>query len=351
MNFFRLLKRIILRQSRLEVENDTETFTSLPDDASISFSINRANNSKLASVDAEEMDRFRANKGISDNVEFIHSYYHGKNYSIVENSLSYDLGEFYNQKQVFKDWMTDFQNGDLIKVKINSEDEKFGRFEFNLRYKDDNEAITAPFPIDLPHTMDTYTSFQIVMNETGKSYVRIDTEDWNNKRIVDAYKGSESYEIIHIDDFKTKNRVKDDKLPTGILEVESINSQSIADLNILTLNDYYTDDDKLVRMDWGKMVSLPNIGNFSIKEFKRSSKNKMTLFVGTKNIKMARFDLLIIPENGKIQRIRTDNVNTSGIRETLSNVESNTSIYVDNIIVDVAGELKYYPYNFVFTVE
>jgi hypothetical protein len=247
--------------------------------------------------------------------------------------------------------MASCENGDYIRVKIDGQGEAIENYEFNLRYRDEKEAISAPFPIELPHTTDAYSNFQIIMNEEGKSYVRIDTKDLNNKSIVDAYKGSESYEIIHIDGFKTKNRVNETNLPKGNLKIETVNNDYIAHLNLLSLNDYYSDNDKLVRMDWGKMISMPNIGNYSIKEFKRSSKQRLALFTGTQEVKMARFDILIIPENGKIDRLRTDNINTQSIREKLSKVYVNTSIYIDNIMVNIEGELKYYPYNFVFTVE
>lgn len=337
--------------SRLEVSLDAKNYQELPTNMTISFSMSRVDNSNLANIDANSMEKFRKEHGISGKVIAIESNYHGKSYSIKENSKTYTLENFYNEKYAFIDWMTNAQNGDVIRVKIEGDYQDIGKFEFNLIYRDETEAITAPFPIDLPHTTESYSNFQIIMNESGKSYVRIDAHDPNNKRIVDTYSGSDSYEIIHIDDFKTKNRVNESNLPAGNFSLDITNNLDIAQLNILTLNDYYSKKDQLIRMDWGKMVSMPNIGNYSIKEFKRSSRQKLALFAGTKNIKLARFDLVIIPENGKIERIRTDNINTQSIRETLSKVDVNTSIYVDNIIIDIDNEYRYYPYNFVFTVE
>ncbi len=337
--------------NKLLVSHGSEKFNPFPEDMNISFLVSRTNNSKLSSVNSEWMDKFKRKNRINKNAVEIKSHYFGKEYSIQEESKSYSLKDFYKEKETFKDWMTSLQNGDMVNVKIFGAEGDFENYDFTLRYKDENQAIAAPFPIDLPHTTDAYSNFQIVMNDQGKSLVRIDTKNVRNRKIVDAYRGSESYEIIHIDNFKTKNRVRNHTLPRGILEIGSMYNPTISNLDIFTLNDYYTDADQLVRMDWGKMVSIPNIGNFSIKEFKRSSKESLTLFAGTELIEMARFDLLIIPENGKIKRLRTDKVNTQEIREILNNVDVNTSIYVDNIVVDVEGEYKYYPYNFVFTVE
>jgi len=336
--------------NKLEVSFDSKKFYTLSEDANITFNVSRASNSRLESIDVEMMEKHRIRNNLEDEV-FLIGYYHGKRYTISEESKSYSLKEFYADKEPFKKWMNSCQNGDIISVRIEDGNTQYGKYEFNLRYRDDNEAISAPFPIKFPHTTESYANFQVVLNSEGKSFVRIDTKDSDSKRILDIYKGSDSYEIIHIDNFKTKNRVRSTNLPRGILEVELTDNPSISNLDILTINDYYTEDDQLVRVDWGKMVSMPNIGNYSIKEFKRSSKQKLTLFVGTKSLKMMRFDLLIIPENGKIKRLRTDNVNTESIREILSEVEENTSIYIDNIIVDVDGDNKYYPYNFVYTVE
>ena len=261
------------------------------------------------------------------------------------------ISQFYTQREEFKTWLAEARNGDNISVSISRDGDTSNGYEFNLRFRDYNEAISAPFAINLPHTADSYSKYQIVMNTEGKSLVRLDLNNSDARRIADAYKGSASYEVVHIDGFKTKSHVYETSLPQGKFEMADIMDQELKDLNQFYLNDYYTEDDQLVRMDWGKMISLPNIGNYSMKEFKRSSKQNLSLFAGTKNILMDRFDLLIIPENGKIKRIRTDKVNTQMIRNILDKVDENTSIYIDNIIVNVDGERRYYPYNFVFTVE
>ncbi|MEM9546906.1 MAG: M56 family metallopeptidase [Bacteroidota bacterium] len=337
--------------NKIEISQDSKTFAQFPDDATIFFTVSRADNSKLASLDAERIQTLLSHNDSHRDAVAMVSYYHGKKYTIQEESKQFTLHEFYTNKDDFKNWISTCKNGDFIRVKLESTNDEFGSYDFNLRYRDDNEAISAPFPIDMPHTTDVFSNFQLIMNDSGKSFIRVDTKDPENQKIVEAYSGSESYELIHIDDFKTKYRVKEHTLPRGAMENEIWDDLEVRELNILSLNDYYTSDDQLIRMDWGKMVSMPNIGNYSIKEFKRSSKEKLNLFVGTREINMVRFDLLIIPENGKIERIRTNNLSTLAIRETLNKVDINTSIYIDNIIIDVDEELKYYPYNFVFTVE
>lgn len=336
---------------KIELSKDSEHFEEIETSRTISFNYMRANNSKLASVNMADISKMKAEKNIDTDVVFLTTHYYGKQYQIHENSWSMNVGDFYSKKDEFKTWLSNAKNGDNISVTISDAGEGTNGYKFNLRYRDYDEAISAPFAISLPHTTESYSNYQIVMNTTGKSLVRLDLNDSDARRIANAYKGSASYEIIHIEGFKSKSHVYQTNLPQGKLEIADIMNQELSDLNKFHLNDHYTDDDQLVRMDWGKMISMPNIGNYSMKEFKRSSRENLSLFSGTLNIQMDRFDLLIIPENGKIKRIRTDKVNTQMIRNVLEGVEENTSIYVDNIIVNIDGERKYYPYNFVFTVE
>ena len=340
-----------LLDQKIQISTDSKHFSEIENTRTISFQYSRTNNSNLASVNTEALAKLKDENGKSNSKYFHTTHYHGKHYQINENSWTCPISKFYKDKETFKDWLSNAQNGDLISVSISDNGGSSNGYKFQLRFRDFNEAISAPFSIDLPHSNSLFSNYQVVMNKEGKSYLRVDQNNVDGRRIASAYHGSESYEIIQIDGFKAKNHVYKTNLPQGKLEYANIMDQELQILNKFYLNDHYTEDDQLIRMDWGKMISMPNIGNYSLKEFKRSSKRSMTLFAGTKDIKMDRFDLLIIPENGKIKRIRTDKINTQVIREQLDNIEVNTSIYVDNIIVNVEGERKYYPYNFVFTVE
>jgi beta-lactamase regulating signal transducer with metallopeptidase domain len=336
---------------KIELSNDSKNFNEIETSRTISFKYMRANNSKLASVNMADISKMKDEKKIDKNVVFLTTHYYGKNYQIYENSWSMDIASFYSKKDEFKTWLSNAKNGDNISVNISDNGEGTSGYRFNLRYRDYDEAISAPFPINLPHSTDSYDNYQIVINPNGKSLVRVDKYGEGGQKIAKAYEGSDSYEVVHIDNFKTKKRVYETNLPQGKLELADIMDQDLRSLDIFHINEYYTDSDQLVRMDWGKMVSMPNIGNYSMKEFKRSSKGDLALFTGTKNLEMDRYDLLIIPENGKIKRIRTDKVNTQTIRNVFDKIDANTSIYVDNIVVNVDGERRHYPYNFVFTVE
>ena len=336
---------------KIQLRTDADRFEEIEPNRSITFKYMKSRHVGLASIDAEAIANSKKENNVKDGVVYLTSYYHGENYRIIESSFSMSISEFYESKEDFKSWLANAQNGDNIAVSISKANATSNAYEFNLRFRDEEAAISAPFAIDLPHTQNSYSNYQIVMNSEGKSLVRVDVNGRDSRRIAAAYEGSQSYEIVHIDGFRSKQHVYNSNLPQGKLEYADIMDPVVRNLDKFRINDYYTDSDNLIRMKWGKMISMPGIGNFSLKEFKRSSNYGLNLMAGVNHIQMDRFDLVIIPENGKIKRIRTDQLNMQKVRDVLNEVKENTSIYIDNIIVNVSGERYFYPYSFVYTVE
>jgi hypothetical protein len=117
------------------------------------------------------------------------------------------------------------------------------------------------------------------------------------------------------------------------------------------LNEHYTLSDRMIRMDWGRMVSMPGIGNFSWKEFRRSSQSNILLSAGDNFLEIARFDLVIINEDKAPIRIRTNNIKSLMCRQSFKDLAGESSIYFDNIIINDKDEFKYYPFQFVFNIE
>jgi len=339
--------------AKIKVKENAKNFKPISEQAKISFSVFKGENSRLENVDSKWVQNSNTQKEFHQSIVAVGTDYYSKNgkYTIIEESKSISLESFYLEYRSFQEWMSQFQNEDVIQVNIMDGTHEEIEYQFNLRIKDEYAAITPPFPIETTSAANQSAKFQIVLNDSGKSFLRIDTKDPGNQVIINSYLKSESYEIVHVDNFTTKNRVVKSNLPKGVLEVEQMIDPKVGDIDILKIQDYYTEKDAVVRMHWGKMVSMPAIGNFSLKEFKRSARAGLQLYVGTEKIDIARYDLLIIPENGKIKRIRTDHLNSLSIRKTLNEVRENTSIYVDNIVVEADNTLKYYPQNFVFTVE
>lgn len=334
----------------LSVDGGKEALMS--DRYAITFNLKRSTNSNLASIDLSKKRPYgTSNSNKNNQATYLSSQYHGRVYDVVETKYHASLSDFYNQTSDFREWLNTASNGDNIEVELRVPDSHEPGYKFQMRYKDAEEAINVPFPVTLQYANDHPSRYQLVMKDEGKSLIRLDASNPANADLVSMYSQSESFEIVDIKDFQSNSRFHTNNLPDGVLNLLDINDRSLSELDVLRLNEYSYEADQLIRLDWGKMISMPNIGNYSMKEFRRSSKVNPQLFVGTKPLTLARYDLLIIPKNGKIKRYRTDKMNTTEMREVLAQVPENTSIYFDNIIIDHDGKLLSYPVDFVFTVE
>ena len=299
-------------------------------------------------------DKLETENG-SRTVKTITKVYHGRSVSMVNDE--YDFRALLSSGDVYlKDILSSVSDGDVITIAaIDTLDtsEEGNHFFFNMTIIDKDAAYTSPYEVELPPTSDSYTNFQIYYNaEDDQTYVKVDTTETANEKIVRAYRHSESYKLTHVPNFKTKNRVNDTRtLPGGTLSIDPKMNLSTTVLRMERLNEHYTLSDRMIRMDWGKMISLPGIGNFSRKEFKRSNRSNILLSAGDHFLDVSRFDLVIIREGDDPIRIRTDNVKSDICRQALKGVEGAVSIYFDNIIVNDNDEYKYYPYQFVFNIE
>lgn len=291
----------------------------------------------------------------SRTVKSISTVYHGRSESMVMDEYNFrellDSGDSY-----LKDVLNSISDDDIITITaIDTLDTSSdgNHFFFNMTIKDKDAAYKSPYEVELPPTSDSYTNFQVYYNaEDDQTYVKVDTTVNANEKIVRAYRHSESYQLTHVPDFKTKKRVNDTRnLPGGTLIIDPRMNLRTSVLRMELLNEHYTLSDRMIRMDWGKMVSLPGIGNFSRKEFRRSNRSNLLLSAGDNFLDISRFDLVIISEGSDPTRIRTNDIKSDICRQALSEIEGSVSIYFDNIIVNSNDEYKYYPYQFVFNIE
>lgn len=298
--------------------------------------------------------KVESSNGVSSVISY-NKVYHGRSETMVNDE--YDFKEILgNGSDYIKDVLSTVSDGDVITIAaIDTLDESDtgNHFFFNMTIKDTEAAYKAPFKVELPSTTDSYTNFQIYYSpEKDQTFVKVDTTSLANQNIVKAYRQSESYKLTHVPDFKTKKRVNDTKiLPAGTLKIDPKMELNTGVLQMERLNEHYTLSDRMIRMDWGKMISIPGIGNFSRKEFKRSSRSNLLLSAGDNFMDISRFDMVIVSVGGKPLRIRTDNIKSDLCRRALTEINTSASIYFDNIIINDEDEYKYYPYQFVFNVE
>jgi len=327
----------------------------LPESLEIRMTLTQTEQSRLASIDFDELSKPLSEAQQELGMMLRSEMINGSQFSILQQTSFMPIEEFYSKAEHVSRWLSNCQDSDKIEVDLYDPASNEIPFTIMMQFRDELAAATAPFPIAKPisHLVEgkDLWKYQIVMNADGKSFVRVDADDPQNKSIVAAYTNSATYEILNIDGYQSGRRIYETNLPAGILTVMDIEDPELANRNQFALNDHFFDEDDLIIMKWGKMISIPEIGNFSLNEFQRSSKRPLWFQVNKEDYPMSRFDLVIIPKNGKIKRLRTDRVDTQAIRKELSTVTAGTSVYIDNIIIDVNGKSKFYPYNFVFTVD
>ena len=301
-----------------------------------------------------EPENITTTKG-SRSVQSVTTVYHGRTMARVEDD--YDFKEILNggDEYVYSvlESVTDEDVVTIAAIDTLNISEQGDHYFFSMTIKEKDAAYKSPYAVELPPTSSTYNNFQIYYNaEDDQTYVKVDTTAKGNENIVKAYRHSESYQLTHVPDFKTKKRVNDKRaLPGGTLNVDPKMNLTVSVLRMERLNEHYTLGDRMIRLDWGKMISLPGIGNFSNKEFRRSSLSNILLSAGDNFLDIKRFDLVIIAEGSDPVRIRTDNIKSQLCRKALREIEGSASIYFDNIIVNDEDEFKYYPYQFVFNIE
>lgn len=285
-------------------------------------------------------------------VQSINEVYHGRQYSTVTEEYDFDKIKE-NGIDYLKSILNNINDGDAISIRILDSLDSPKIYSTFIKVTEPDAAYMPPYEVTLPPTSNSYNNFQVYYNaEDNKTYVKVDTTLSTNENIVNAYRNSTSYKLVHVPNFKTKTRVNDEHvLPVGTLLLDSEMDFTHGLQRLETLNEHYTLSDRMIRMDWGRMISMPGIGNFSLKEFKRSSSSNILLSAGDNYMEISRFDMVIIRQGYEPLRLRSDNIKSLMCRKEFSNIDSAASIYFDNIIIKVEDEFKYYPYQFVFNIE
>jgi|GEM_PF-4769693 len=302
---------------------------------------------RLKSLDLESINAYKKSLNLPDEIEFYPQAESDGNHEIVQY-LKTTVSKFRNSKEI-RDWLLLLTNGDAVEFsfKVEGESNDFGLM-FIL---EDPNKIEYPQKIEAPTISDDYATFQIVINRGGKSFVRLDTTQELNKKIVDSYKNSASYDIIHVPYFKTKMRVVDKNLETtNVIRMSEMRLES-QEINPLNLLEFYPDSETDLKLSWGAMLSMKSVGNFSFKEFERSYNSELELFYKDEKLNILKYELLIPTGTGLYQRLQTDSNKYYKILELLSKVVPVSTIYVDNIIVEKDEEKVLLPHQFSFSFE
>jgi len=305
---------------------------------------------QLKSLDLASINEYKESINLPDGVEFYPQAGPNGNHEIIQY-LKTTTSQLRNSKKI-RDWLLLASNGDAIEFNFMGDSKENRDDNFGLMFLiEDPNKVEYPKKIDEPLMTKEYADFQIVINRGGKSFVRLDTALIKNRKIIDSYKNSESYDIVHIPNFKTKMRVVDKQTEASDVKVMTEMKHGTREINPLKLLEFYPDNDTDMRLSWGAMLSMKSVGNFSYKEFERSYNNEFVLFYGDEKLPILKYEILIPKGSDLYHRIQTDSNNYYKILELLSNVEKISTIYVDNIILEKDGQNWLLPHQFSYSFE
>jgi hypothetical protein len=192
--------------------------------------------------------------------------------------------------------------------------------------------------------------FQLINRPGEPTIIKIDTTNQKYKWMHDMYKNKPEVQVVHIPGYHTINRVLtlDDRLlPEGALQrTETLVRKP---QNVDHLPEYYDFKDKPILLSWGQLAGVDDQTVYSLKTFKKESKNKLQLNVGNEQLELQQFELLFVPEKGDAIRFITDRTNHSKVQKVIRQMGPRTSVLVTRIIAaSPTGETLHFPITFAF---
>ncbi len=261
---------------------------------------------------------------------------------LVQESIAiFDFDSEYHV-QSLKKWVSSMTSGDLLYLTIESKDgdeaqggvlsfeiaHEHSAFDPAESYYENRKYLGAKMP----------SKYQIVYRRNQRSLVKVDTENPDNEKIVRAFSDTLKYELMHIPNFSTDYRIIEYKDDFGSSNVKQVKSSPIIDeLDVHALPEFVYDEDKMAIFHWGRMISLPKVGNFSIKEFHRSRKQQPYLKIGDEEYKVLRFSLHIKERDKEAVAYQACSVKSFSLNNYLSKLDQELSIYFDDVIIEKDG--------------
>ncbi len=194
-------------------------------------------------------------------------------------------------------------------------------------------------------------SFQITGRTGKRTLVKIDSDHPNAWRILELYKDSSRYEIVKIPGFRTNRRyvTENEALLSRFSAAEFDLTPGLPDVNYLP--EYQDYQNLEVSLRWGTLEAAPSSGNYMLEEFTSASGETPVLWVGEKSFSLTAFEVIFAGKNSVPFSYRTDHLDYFSLRQALSRVQPESSVYFDRIVVqDEDGVLKLFPAAFAFHI-
>ncbi len=217
-------------------------------------------------------------------------------------------------------------------------------------------------------------SFQLYTAMGRKTLVRLDTTSEDAQNVYKIYRDKpDSYEILHIPEFKTIRRALKD-------EEKLWPSDDFTRINLLEKTkswpkdlefypEFYEFEDKIIQLNWGQLKTpailekkedqqnwrygpkwegWPN--KEELFEFLSAAKSQpLQLMVDEELWKPVRFDCWITSETTEDYRFLAEDIRHPEIHKVLENLPQRSSVYIDNLLVENKnGDVRWFPVPFAF---
>lgn len=207
-------------------------------------------------------------------------------------------------------------------------------------------AVDVP---DIDHQSADF-SFQLVERTGERTLVKLDSENANAAYILQLYQDSNRYEIVKIPGFRTNRRylTHNEALLSKFSAASFDMASNLPDVNYLP--EYQNYQELKVSLAWGNLTAAPSV-NTTPEKFLMSNSNTPVLMVGESSFKLEAFEIIIAGNKTLPLGYHADHLDYPSLRNTLSYVQPETSVYFDRIVIrDMDGALKLFPAAFAFHV-
>ncbi len=294
------------------------------------------------------------------------------NQKTIKESFDFDLKNL-QQRSILEEWFNTLDNGDriffiFVHKDYDAEEASNQRVPFVVRDTLTSESLdnfrleykVSEYPelyepeVKLDNKFSSakeMSKYQIIYQLGDKTLIKVDRMDPENEKILNAFSDPAKFEIIHIPGYTTQYRVIEynaDELDVDKHVIKSV--PGLDEINIHRLPEFNPEDGK-VELTWGKMISIEDIGNYSLKQFHSSRKLIPYIEVGSDRFEILRFTMYIIDKNDNVTAFQSSSVKSYELNSFLQKINEETSIYFDDIIIDKKGEWQHVMNRFSFVFE
>lgn len=210
------------------------------------------------------------------------------------------------------------------------------------------KAIYAPYepPVIVQHKQPELFKFQLLEPLAGATILRVDTNE--NKRVFNMYKSDKKTKVIHIANFQTAARVASEKDENDLTKVLK-QASSYPPPSVMHSLEYTAYLPTELKLSMGALVANPESQNYALATF-IAQKGKLILQHKTETLKIKSFRLSIFD--------KAENVQSHWIKRTkkdkwlmhLDNLNQETSIYIDKLIIEKDKQVYYLGQAFLFKI-